>query len=61
MLCGLGRAIEMAGKRRELETETVSSAMAGVEGWGEAVKARRQRHRQEVSLSSFVIINIFLE
>lgn len=49
----------MVGKKWELETETVSSAMAGVEGWGEVVKARKQRHRPEAGFSSFVITYFF--
>lgn len=32
----------MVGKKWELETETVSSAMVWVEGWGKVVKARKQ-------------------
>lgn len=50
----------MVGKKWEPETETVSSAMAGVEGLGEVVKARKQRHKPEAGFNSSVIINIFL-
>lgn len=54
MLCGLDQAIVTVGKKWELETETMNSAMVGV-------KAQKQRCRAGVGFSRFMIINTFLQ